>query len=173
MTAEASSILVSERAIGPRWSKASTKGSISSFSTRDRGPAVTCTSRAIARFIFSGSAKRFPNVKMIWSHGGGTMPFLIDRYHALSRLPHYKDLCPDGFLPVARSFYYDTAQASHPGALLSLLNLVDVSQVVFGTDFPYRTSLDHVKGLMAMGFSMNDLTAIESRNAQRLLSLSL
>jgi predicted TIM-barrel fold metal-dependent hydrolase len=68
-----------------------------------------------------------------------------------------------------RSFYYDTAQASHPGALLSLLNLVDVSQVVFGTDFPYRTSLDHVKGLMNMGFSMSDLTAIESRNAQRLL----
>ena len=53
--------------------------------------------------------------------------------------------------------------------MLSLLNLVDVSQVVFGTDFPYRTSLDHVKGLMAMGFSMKDLTAIESRNAQRLL----
>jgi hypothetical protein len=25
------------------------------------------------------------------------------------------------------------------------------------------------EGLMAMGFSMNDLTAIESRNAQRLL----
>jgi predicted TIM-barrel fold metal-dependent hydrolase len=40
---------------------------------------------------------------------------------------------------------------------------------VFGTDFPYRTSLDHVKGLMNMGFSMSDLTAIESRNAQRLL----
>jgi len=53
--------------------------------------------------------------------------------------------------------------------MLSLLNLVDVSQVVFGTDFPYRTSLDHVKGLMAMGFSMDDLTAIESRNALRLL----
>ena len=80
-----------------------------------------------------------------------------------------KILPSDQVLPTLRSFYYDTAQASHPGALLSLLNLVDVSQVVFGTDFPYRTSLDHVKGLMAMGFSMNDLTAIESRNAQRLL----
>jgi len=40
---------------------------------------------------------------------------------------------------------------------------------VFGTDFPYRTSLDHVKGLMAMGLSMNELTAIESRNALRIL----
>jgi hypothetical protein len=41
----------------------------------------------------------------------------------------------------------------------SLVALCDVSQVVFGTDFPYRTSLDHVKGLMA----------IESRNALRML----
>ena len=42
--------------------------------------------------------------------------------------------------------------------------------LMLGTDFPYRTSLDHVKGLMNMGFSMSDLTAIESRNAQRLLN---
>jgi 6-methylsalicylate decarboxylase len=132
---------------------------------------ATDTTRTITSLLFSGTATRCKDIKFIFSHAGGTMPFLVERLTMLPKLnANFGKILPsDQVLPTLRSFYYDTAQASHPGALLSLLNLVDVSQVVFGTDFPYRTSLDHVKGLMAMGFSMNDLTAIESRNAQRLL----
>jgi predicted TIM-barrel fold metal-dependent hydrolase len=68
-----------------------------------------------------------------------------------------------------RRFYYDTAQAAHPFALASLTRLVPVSQIVFGTDFPYRTGADHVKGLAGYGFSAGDLRAIERDNAARLL----
>ena len=39
----------------------------------------TDTTRAIASYIYRGAAKRYPNVRMIWSHSGGTMPFLIER----------------------------------------------------------------------------------------------
>ena len=42
--------------------------------------------------------------------------------------------------------YSDTAQAAHPYTLASLTRLVPVSQIVFGTDFPYRTASEHVKG---------------------------
>ncbi len=99
------------------------------------------------------------------------MPFLVERLTLLPKLnANFGKILPsEQVIPTLRRFYYDTAQASHPGALLSLLNLVDVSQVVFGTDFPYRTALDHVKGLAAMGFSEKDLSAIQSRNALRLL----
>jgi predicted TIM-barrel fold metal-dependent hydrolase len=68
-----------------------------------------------------------------------------------------------------RRFYYDTAQAAHPYALASLLKLVPVSQVVFGTDFPYRTAADHVKGLADFGFGPSELRAIERDNTVRLL----
>lgn len=136
---------------------------------------ATDTTRTITSLLFSGTATRCKDIQFIFSHAGGTMPFLVERLTMLPKLnANFAKVLPsEQVIPTLRRFYYDTAQASHPGAMLSLLNLVDVSQVVFGTDFPYRTSLDHVKGLMAMGFSMNDLTAIESRNAQRLLSLSL
>jgi predicted TIM-barrel fold metal-dependent hydrolase len=136
---------------------------------------ATDTTRTITSLLFSGTATRCKDIQFIFSHAGGTMPFLVERLTMLPKLnANFGKILPsEQVIPTLRRFYYDTAQASHPGAMLSLLNLVDVSQVVFGTDFPYRTSLDHVKGLMAMGFSMNDLTAIESRNAQRLLSLSL
>jgi predicted TIM-barrel fold metal-dependent hydrolase len=132
---------------------------------------ATDTTRTITSLLFSGTATRCKDIKFIFSHAGGTMPFLVERLVLLAKLnANFGKILPsEQVIPTLRTFYYDTAQASHPGALLSLLNLVDVSQVVFGTDFPYRTSLDHVKGLMAMGFSMSDLTAIESRNAQRIL----
>jgi predicted TIM-barrel fold metal-dependent hydrolase len=68
-----------------------------------------------------------------------------------------------------RRFYYDTAQASHPMALASLTKLIPISQVLFGTDFPYRTAADHVAGLAGYGFSASDLQAIERDNAIRLL----
>ena len=133
---------------------------------------ATDTTRTITSILFSGTATRCKDIKFIFSHAGGTMPFLVERLTMLPKLnANFGKVLPsDQVIPTLRRFYYDTAQASHPGAMLSLLNLVDVSQVVFGTDFPYRTSLDHVKGLMGMGFSLEDLTAIESRNARRMLA---
>jgi predicted TIM-barrel fold metal-dependent hydrolase len=41
--------------------------------------------------------------------------------------------------------------------------------VLFGTDFPFRTAMDHVKGLTEYGFSDGDLRAIDRDNAVRLL----
>ncbi|MEY4363711.1 MAG: hypothetical protein RLZZ24_1063 [Pseudomonadota bacterium] len=132
---------------------------------------ATDTTRTITSLLFGGTATRCPDIRFIFSHAGGTMPFLVERLVMLPRLnPNFGKVLPsEEVIPTLRRFYYDTAQASHPGAMLSLLNLVNVSQVVFGTDFPYRTALDHVKGLQGMNFSSNDLAAIESKNAKRLL----
>ena len=44
-------------------------------------------------------------------------------------------------------FFYDTAQTSNRSSLSALAAIIPPSQIVFGTDFPYRTGIDHVKGL--------------------------
>ena len=130
----------------------------------------TDTSRAIARLVFSGTAARCPDIQVIWSHGGGTMPFLIDRYINATRLPQYRSQFPDGFLPVARRFYYDTAQVPNRPALSALTGVVPVSRILFGTDFPWLTAEHHVKGITESGlFSEQDLKAIDSENALRLM----
>jgi len=55
---------------------------------------------------------------------------------------------PRGVLTELKRFFYDTAWSAHPMALASLTRLVPTSQVLFGSDYPYRTGEDHVKGLM-------------------------
>jgi predicted TIM-barrel fold metal-dependent hydrolase len=130
----------------------------------------TDTTRTIASLVFSGTAARFSDMKIIFSHGGGTLPFLTERF---VRLPlvnrNLAARVPNGVEAELKRFYYDTAQAAHPYALSSLTRLIPVSQIVFGTDFPYRTAIDHVKGLTEYGFSASDLQAIDRDNALRLL----
>ena len=130
----------------------------------------TDTTRTIASLVFSGAAARFRDVKLIFSHGGGTLPFLTERFVRLPQIN--KSLAarvPNGVEAELKRFYYDTAQAAHPYALASLTRLIPVSQIVFGTDFPYRKAIDHVKGLTDYGFSANDLQAIDRDNAVRLM----
>jgi predicted TIM-barrel fold metal-dependent hydrolase len=131
----------------------------------------TDTTRTIADIVFSGNAQKFRDIKWIFSHAGGTMPFLIERFVRNPLLnPNAKPTVPEGTLAELRRFYYDTAQTSNKAAMLALSAIIPVSQILFGTDFPYRTSIDHVKGLKEAGvFSDAEIVEIERGNALKLL----
>ncbi|HEX3549711.1 MAG TPA: amidohydrolase family protein [Candidatus Elarobacter sp.] len=130
----------------------------------------TDTTRAIASYLFSGAAARYPDVRVIFSHAGGTMPFLIERFDFMMRDPALAAKVPGGLRPALARFHYDTAQSSSPEAMGALVKLVPVSQIVFGSDYPFRTEPEHVANLRTCGFSDADLRAIEHDNAARLLS---
>ena len=129
----------------------------------------TDTTRAITGVAFSGDAARFSDVRFIWSHAGGTVPFLAGRIDGASN--NAKDRLPNGFIAEIRKFYYDLAGASNRGAVASLLELVKPSQILFGTDFPPGgTSAEYVKALSELKlFSAADLRAIDRDNAVKLL----
>jgi 6-methylsalicylate decarboxylase len=131
----------------------------------------TDTTRTIADIVFSGNAQRFRDIRWIFSHAGGTMPFLIERFVRNPLLdPRAKPTVPEGTLAELRRFYYDTAQTSNKGAMSALTAIIPASQILFGTDYPYRTSIDHVRGLREAGlFSDQQLADIERGNALRLL----
>jgi predicted TIM-barrel fold metal-dependent hydrolase len=131
----------------------------------------TDTTRTIADIIFSGNAQKFRDIRWIFSHAGGTMPFLIERLvrHPLLE-PKAKATVPEGTLAELTRFYYDTAQTSNKAAMSALSAIIPPSQIVFGTDFPYRTGIDHVKGLRAAGvFTEAQIMDIERGNALKLL----
>jgi len=129
----------------------------------------TDTSRAIGSIIFTGTATRYPDIKWIFSHAGGTMPFLIERFVNLAKAPRYKAALPNGLMPELQKLYFDTAQAANISALGCLRTVVPVSQILFGTDYPYRESIEHVDGIAGCHFSAADVQAIDRDNALRLM----
>ena len=130
----------------------------------------TDTTRTIVDIVFSGTAARCPDINFIFSHAGGTLPFLTERLLKMPVLdPKLAARVPHGVLHELQRFYYDTAWSAHPGALASLTKLVSVSQILLGSDYPYRTGADNIKGLLDYGFSEADLKAITRGNALRLL----
>lgn len=128
------------------------------------------TARAVASLVFSGTSTRCPDIRMIFSHGGGTVPLLAERFTRLRAAnPELVARVPNGVTHELERFHYDTAQSAHQSALAALLALVSPSQVLFGSDFPYRTSAEHATALGAYGFEAADLAAIERGNALRLM----
>lgn len=131
----------------------------------------TDTTRTIASLVFSGAAQRWPDIRWIFSHAGGTLSAVTERFTVQApSLPGYKERGFDGARVLAdlRRFHYDTAQAANPVAMAALQRYIPVSQIVYGTDYPYRTAAEHTQGLAAV-FSGAELRAIERENALRLL----
>jgi len=142
------------------------------------------TTRAIMSLITDDAALRYPNVRFIFSHAGGTLPFAISRFVGREMV-----IGPDGTvgpsaiagsrplgsqrLLALRQFYYDTAQQANPIAMSALRQTVPATQILFGTDFPFTTMVDHVRGLQSAGvFNTDELRAVAGDNVTRLLGLS-
>jgi predicted TIM-barrel fold metal-dependent hydrolase len=130
----------------------------------------TNTTRAIAKFVFSGCTRRYRNIRVIWCHAGGTMPFLIRRFEKRLRdSEDFQHVLPQGFLPEVQTMYYEIAQAPERAPMLALRAVVLVSQMLFGTDWPHLTTEEHVTGLRNCGvFDEAELLAIDRGNARRL-----
>jgi len=128
------------------------------------------TTRTMISLIFQGGAARYPDIRWIFSHSGGVTPFLLSRFERhMFEAKDAKEKAPKGLMHELRKFYYDTAQGNHEGALLALLKLVPPSQVLYGTDFPFRDGAEVIDGLAKHGFSASERRAIDRDNALRLL----
>jgi len=130
----------------------------------------TDTTRALANVIFSGTAAKYPDIRYIWSHGGGTMPFLVRRLITAAEAPANKDKVPGGFLVQARRMYYDTAQQLLAPQQWPLKWVATMPQIVFGTDYPMSAeSLTTPKALRQTGvFTESEARMIERDNPLKL-----
>lgn len=154
----------------------------------NEGPMIeygTDTTRTIADLIFSGTTRRFPDITWICSHGGGVMPYLIERFFQSGAsaeivpgvITKGQDFPQSASVPKGevvlhevRKMYYDTAQSSNPVAMGALRKVVPVSQILFGTDYWYRTASETGHALEAgKVFTAQELQAIDRGNAERIL----
>ncbi len=126
----------------------------------------TDTTRTIASLLFGGTMKQCPDIRFIFSHAGGTMPYLIGRFEAQAR--DAKAMPDGGVVLNVKKHFYDIAQSANPITLGALTKLVPISQVLFGTDFPFTTAKEHLAGLAKCAFPEKDRRAIERDNAAKL-----
>jgi predicted TIM-barrel fold metal-dependent hydrolase len=129
---------------------------------------ATDTSRTIAHLVFSGTSQKYPDIRWIFSHSGGTLPFLTQRFIQQQKVQKHAHL-PNGPMPEFQKFYYELAQGNTKAQLSGLFNMVGVSQVLYGTDYPYRDGAEVNDGIAAWNFSAADLRAIENETARKLL----
>lgn len=130
----------------------------------------TDTTRSIFSLIFSGSSQKNKDINWIWSHGGGALTAFAERFlvQAISRPPYVGKFTRATVEGELNRFYYDTAQVANKVTLSAMAQLMPISQIVYGTDFPYRTAADHTKGVTEF-FKGNDLKAVDRENALRLI----
>jgi aminocarboxymuconate-semialdehyde decarboxylase len=96
------------------------------------------TTRAVAQLHYSNTFARTPDVKYIFSHAGGTIPYLAGRFGIVDEMgviagADERDTAAATF----RRLYWDTALSWGDPVLRMLRSIVGVEQVVFGSDYPY------------------------------------
>ncbi len=131
----------------------------------------TDTTRIIMNLIVSNTATRCPNIRFIFSHAGGTIVSIAQRFlgnqvtaEGLTKTPE-----PNSRLHHVRRFYYDTAGSANPIQIQALKLLVPASQVVFGTDFPFGNVTNTANGVQTSGLSAAELEGVFRENAARFL----
>ena len=110
------------------------------------------TTRTITSLLLSGSFARYRDIKWLFSHGGGTIPMLAGRIDAFyGHNAKAREFAPDGIFGEFARLHYDTANVTSAPAMAALLKLVSVSQIIYGTDYPYF-AVDQNKDFAQLGF---------------------
>lgn len=131
------------------------------------------TSLAVSRIIFGGVLEEYPRLKFLFSHGGGTIPYIIGRmdhgYHHRAECQKKIVQNPSHYL---RSLYFDTI-LFEKSALQFLVETIGPANIVLGTDYPFEmmesrpifliNNLDHI--------SNDEKNMIRGENALTLLKL--
>lgn len=92
------------------------------------------TVRAIENMLLTGQRAQYPDIKMIFAHGGGAIPFLATRIAGMASLPWLGGLPVPESLAQLAGYYFDTAASTSAIQLAALKSFIGTDQIVVGTD---------------------------------------
>jgi len=130
------------------------------------------TSMAMMRLAASGILEKFPKLKFITHHSGGTIPYLANR---IEFAPNKYDALSKPIIESLRLFYCDTAVQGNTSNLMCARDFCGADHQLFGTDFPMADESmvkKVVRSIDEMEISEAERRLIYSGNAKRLLSLA-
>jgi predicted TIM-barrel fold metal-dependent hydrolase len=131
----------------------------------------TDTTRTITDLIYSGSLMRFPDIRWIFSHGGGTVLMLTPRLAGAGLTPEQKAATiPNGFERELQKLYYDVASvALSPVPMAAVLKGIPKEHLLFGSDIPFFTIERIATAVNKFEVPASDLRLIQRENALQLL----
>jgi aminocarboxymuconate-semialdehyde decarboxylase len=126
------------------------------------------TALAATSMMFGGVFDRFPKLRVMFSHAGGSLPFTIGRishgYHARP------DLCNVNNVQDPRSYvgkFWVDGVTHDADALRFLIKLMGAEKIAYGTDYPFPLGdLEH-------GRFIEDMTDLDAATKERLFSSSV
>lgn len=133
------------------------------------------TTLAASKLVFSGVVRRYPRIRWILGHLGGTIPYLAERldrgYRAFADCRKHIDEPPTSYLK--RHFYYDTVNFSQ-GPLKLAIDFAGTERILAGSDYPHQIGsiplmLD---ALRALPITEAQRAGILGGNAKALLGLT-
>jgi 6-methylsalicylate decarboxylase len=130
------------------------------------------TARTIASLALTGTFARCPDINFIFSHGGGVLPSIVTRLAGpvgeLKPDERAKRL-PRGLDYELKRQYYDLASVgSNPAGMAAVLKLWPITQLTYGSDAPFGSTVAIANGIAGLGLSEADLKLIQRGNAARL-----
>lgn len=126
------------------------------------------TTRAITSLLSNGAFDKYPDIRFIFSHSGGTMPVIANRISEYFPSKSPEGTTPSGLRAELTRVYYEVAHAGYAPPLAALTKIVPTSQMLFGSDFPIFNIPVTTVPLDRYGFSPSELEAINRGNAEKL-----
>jgi aminocarboxymuconate-semialdehyde decarboxylase len=131
------------------------------------------TTLGVGSLLMSGVMDRFPNLKLLWSHGGGTFPYLAGRFDVMHKRmdkASQKNVAAKTPSAYATQMTYDSIVHA-PKALRFLIDIAGVGNVLLGTDYSFPPAdMEPLALLKAAGLSKADTDVIAEGNPRRLFS---
>jgi 6-methylsalicylate decarboxylase len=128
------------------------------------------STRAITSLLINGTVAKNPDIRWIFSHGGGATPMLAGRMaETLGRRANAREVMPNGVMGELRKLYYDMASAASPASLAALRSMALPNHILFGSDYPFVKAALMIEELHHAPMSDAEREAIERGNAMALL----
>jgi 6-methylsalicylate decarboxylase len=132
------------------------------------------STRTITSLLFSGGFARYSDIRFIFSHGGGMLLPIVQRlYSAAAQMkPEERAIkLPKGAEYELTRQYYELASIGfNPAGIAGLHKLMPNSQLLYGSDEPFNSTVQMSASLQKLDFSADEMAAVQRANAVRLFA---
>jgi len=132
------------------------------------------TTICIGKLMKAGIFKRFPDLKFVFAHLGGVIPFIKERFDSIYRMLRARNIVQDLFIlpsEYLRQIYVDTSGATSHSALMCTLEMVGAEHILWGSDYPGNPDIAaSINAIKELDIPATEKVKILGMNVNRVLT---